>query len=176
MVGTGVIVSAESGFIVTNHHVIKNAAPGGVKVVLFDRSEHAGKVIFDDASHDLAVVQIKTTKKLKALRLGPASHLMAGEDAIAIGHPFGYTNSVSKGIISAINRDIEMPGGIALKGLIQTTATINPGNSGGPLLNINGELIGINVALRQDAQGIAFAINADHVQKVLRQLHLKDHP
>ena len=165
-VGTGVIID-ERGYIVTNRHVIKNASPGGIKVILFDRSAYVARLAFDDASHDLAVVQIETAKTLKALQLGPASDLMVGEEVIAIGHPFGYTNTVSKGIISATGREIEMPGGVTLRGLIQTTASINPGNSGGPLLNINGEVIGINVALRQDAQGIAFALNADQVQQVL---------
>src|SRR5262249_41755443 len=103
----------------------------------------------------------------KTLRLGPASDLMVGEEVIAIGNPFGYENSVSKGIISAVGREIEMPGGVTLSNLIQTTASINPGNSGGPLLNINGERIGINVALRQEAQGLAFALNAATVQEVL---------
>jgi serine protease Do len=92
---------------------------------------------------------------------------MVGEDVIAIGHPFGYENTVSRGIISALGREINLPSGHALKGLIQTDASINPGNSGGPLLNINGELIGINVALRDGAQGIAFAINAGTVEKYL---------
>jgi len=92
---------------------------------------------------------------------------MVGEDVIAVGHPFGYQNTVSRGIISFVGREIEMPTGDVLTGLIQHTASINPGNSGGPLLNINGELIGINVALRDGAQGIAFAINASTVEKYL---------
>ncbi len=96
---------------------------------------------------------------------------MVGETVIAIGHPFGYVNTVSTGIISALDREITMPAGDALTGLIQTNASINPGNSGGPLLNINGELIGINVALRDGAQGIAFAINAGTVTGML-QKHL----
>ena len=97
---------------------------------------------------------------------------MVGETVIAIGHPFGYTNTVSTGIISALGREITMPEGEVLGNLIQTNASINPGNSGGPLLNINGELIGINVALREGAQGIAFALNADTVQQVLSK-HLE---
>jgi len=92
---------------------------------------------------------------------------MVNEDVVAIGHPFGYVNTVSRGIISALDREVEMPGGVVLKGLLQTTASINPGNSGGPLLNADGEVIGINVALRSDAQNIAFALNADQVQQVL---------
>jgi serine protease Do len=96
---------------------------------------------------------------------------MVGETVIAVGHPFGYRNTVSTGIISALGREVTLPDGTVLRNLIQTSASINPGNSGGPLLNINGELIGINVALRDGAQGIAFALNADAVQQVLsRQL------
>jgi serine protease Do len=163
-VGAGVIID-ERGYILTTRHVIKNGV--GVRVLLRDQTSCPAVVDFDDPSHDLAVLKISTSRKLKALRLGPASDLMVGEEVIAIGHPFGYTNTVSRGIISALGREVEMPGGVTLTGLIQITASINPGNSGGPLLNINGELIGINVALRQDAQGIAFALNADQVQQVL---------
>ena len=163
-IGTGIIID-ERGYIVTNRHVIKDAEE--INLTLFDGSTHTAALEFEEPSYDLAVVKIKTSKKLKTLRLGPASDLMVGEEVIAIGNPFGYENSVSKGIISAVGREIEMPGGVTLSNLIQTTASINPGNSGGPLLNINGEVIGINVALRQDAQGIAFALNADTVQEVL---------
>jgi serine protease Do len=99
--------------------------------------------------------------------LAPGSDVMVGETVIAVGHPFGYRNTVSTGIISAVGREIEMPSGETLAGVLQTDASINPGNSGGPLLNINGELIGINVALREGAHGIAFAINADIVKQVL---------
>ena len=162
--GTGILVD-ERGYILTNHHLVQNGLK--INVDLFDGSAHPATLELQEASCDLAVLKIRTSKKLKALRLGPASDLMVGEEVIAIGNPFGYTNSVSKGIISAIGREIEMPGGVMLTNLIQTTASINPGNSGGPLLNINGELIGINVALRQDAQGVAFALNADTVQQVL---------
>src|SRR5205814_1119156 len=95
--------------------------------------------------------------------------LMVGETVIAIGHPYGYQNTVTTGIVSALGREITMPNGETLTNLIQTSASINPGNSGGPLLNINGQLIGINVALRDGAQGIAFALNAETVKEVLRQ-------
>jgi serine protease Do len=164
VVGTGVIVD-ERGYVVTNRHVVANGDQ--IQVLLSDGTEIKGTVLFDDAAHDLAVVRIKTDKKLQALPFGPGSDLMVGETVIAVGHPFGYTNTVSTGIVSALGREIKMPGGEVLKHLIQTNASINPGNSGGPLLNINGELIGINVALREGAQGIAFALNADTVQQVL---------
>jgi serine protease Do len=128
-------------------------------------------VVIDESPRDLAILRIHGERGFQALPLGPASDLMVGETVIAVGHPFGYAHTVSQGIVSALGREITMPSGDVLSGLIQTDASINPGNSGGPLLNINGELIGINVALREGAQGIAFAINAEQVKEVLsRQL------
>lgn len=164
VVGTGVIID-ESGYAVTNYHVVRGYSR--VKVYLRDGTYLKSSVYKEIPSHDLAVLKVQSRQALKPLRLGPASDLMVGEDVIAIGHPYGYTNTVSKGIISAVGREITMPSGVALTNLIQTTADINPGNSGGALLNVNGELIGINVALRKGAQGIAFALNADSVQRVL---------
>ncbi len=163
--GTGVIVDAR-GYVLTNRHVV--AGGTGLKIILPDGSETTGEVLFEDQGHDLAVVKLPSGK-YQELTFAPASDLMVGEDVIAIGHPFGYTNTVSTGIVSALNREVSMPTGEVLSGCIQTTASINPGNSGGPLLNINGELIGINSAVRQDAQGIAFALNADMVQQVLAE-------
>jgi serine protease Do len=163
-VGTGIIVD-ERGYVVTNAHVIKSAER--VTVRLADGAEVTARVITEDAHYDLAVVRIQAPHPLQALPLGPGSDLLVGEDVIAIGHPFGYTNTVSKGIISAVGRDVSVGGAEPLRNLIQVNASINPGNSGGPLLNINGEVIGINVALREDAQGIAFALNADTVIQVL---------
>jgi serine protease Do len=167
LVGTGVIVD-EGGLIITNRHVV--AASNRVTVVLHDNTTQiSGEVIHMDASTDLALVRIKTSKKLQALKPAPVGDLMPGETVIAIGHPYGYTNTVSTGIISALGREIQMPTGDTLTGLIQTSAPINPGNSGGPLLNINGEFIGVNVALREGAQCIAFAINAGTVERLLKK-------
>jgi serine protease Do len=163
-VGTGVIVD-ERGFILTNRHVVGTSH--NVRVRLYNGTELAADVLWSDAAHDLAVLRVETGKKLEYLELGPTADLMVGETVIAVGHPFGYTNTVSTGIVSALGRDITMPSGDTLTGLIQISASINPGNSGGPLLNINGELIGINVALRDGAQGIAFAINAGMVERAL---------
>ncbi|HZT81701.1 MAG TPA: trypsin-like peptidase domain-containing protein, partial [Gemmataceae bacterium] len=162
--GTGVIVD-ERGYVVTNHHVVASA--DRVTVSLADGSELAATITAEDAHHDLAVLRLSTTRKLKALSFGTSSDLMEGETVIAIGHPFGYTNTVSTGIVSGLGREVTMPNNEVLRDLIQTNASINPGNSGGPLLNINGELIGINVAIREGAQGIAFALSADQVQQVL---------
>jgi serine protease Do len=162
--GTGVIVD-ERGFVVTNHHVIASA--DRVTVCLADGSELAATITAEDARHDLAVLRLSTTRKLQALAFSTSSDLMLGETVIAIGHPFGYTNTVSTGIVSGLGREVTMPNNEVLRDLIQTNASINPGNSGGPLLNVNGELIGINVAIREGAQGIAFALNADQVQQAL---------
>jgi serine protease Do len=166
-VGTGVIVD-EHGYVITNRHVV--GAGNIVKVVLPNGKAATGEVIAAESALDLAILKL-AGGPFRALPLGPASDLMVGETVIAIGHPFGYTNTVSQGIISALNREITMPTGDVLTGLIQTDASINPGNSGGPLLNINGEMIGVNVALRDGAQGIAFAINSSTVKKLL-QKHL----
>jgi serine protease Do len=164
LVGTGVIVD-ERGYLITNHHVIADARK--IQATLADRSVLEARIHTEEPDHDLAILRLVTKKKVKALTFGPGSDLMVGETVIAIGNPHGYTNSVSTGIISALGREITMPAGATLTNLIQTNASINPGNSGGPLVNINGELIGINVALRQDAQGIAFALNAETVKSVL---------
>jgi serine protease Do len=162
--GTGVIVD-ERGYIITNRHVVHNGET--VKVTLYDGTALRGRILTEDPRCDLAILKVKASRKLHALLLAPASDVMVGETVIAVGHPFGYRNTVSTGIISATGREIRMPTDDLLTGLFQTNASINPGNSGGPLLNINGELIGINVALREGAQGIAFAINADTVKQML---------
>jgi serine protease Do len=164
VVGTGVIVD-ERGYVITNCHVVSGAER--VTVQLADGTRVEGRVHTEDRRHDLAILKLTTGKKLQALGFAPGSDLLVGETVIAVGHPFGFTNTVSTGIISALGREITMPDGETLTNLIQTNASINPGNSGGPMLNINGELIGINVALREGAQGIAFALNADTVQKML---------
>src|SRR5207237_7199463 len=134
---------------------------GRVWVGLHDGNDYPAQVVTADEHHDLAILHVQADHRLPALPLGPGSDLLVGETVIAVGHPFGYTNTVSTGIVSALGREITMPTGDTLVNLIQTNASINPGNSGGPLLNINGELIGINVALREGVQGIAFAIIVD---------------
>jgi serine protease Do len=169
--GTGVVID-ERGFIITNRHVI--GSDGQVAVRLADGTDLVARVLLRDPTCDLAVLRVRAGRKLPALALAPVSDLLVGETVIAVGHPFGYVNTVSTGIISALGRQIEMPTGEVLTGLIQTDASINPGNSGGPLLNINGELIGINVALREGAQGIAFAINAGTIKEMLSR-HLSAH-
>src|SRR5262249_10055989 len=139
-----------------------------IVIHLADGTRMEGRIHTEDRRHDLAILKLPAAgKKLQTLAFAPGSDLLVGETIITVGHPFGFTNTVSTGVISALGRAITMPDGETLANLIQTNASINPGNSGGPMLNINGELIGINVALREGAQGIAFALNADTVQRVL---------
>ena len=166
VVGTGVIVD-ERGYVVTNRHVVAGA--DRVTVELADGTEVAASVVTEDASHDLAILRVSADQaRCQALTFGPGSDLMVGETVIAVGHPFGYTqHGVHRHHQRPGPRDHHARAASVLTDLIQTNASINPGNSGGPLLNINGELIGINVALREGAQGIAFALNADTVQEVL---------
>lgn len=164
VVGTAVIVD-ERGYAITNRHVIQQA--GRISAFLAGGANVGVKVLFEDPSTDLAVLKLDGERSYKAMPLGPSSDLMVGETVIAVGNPYGYANTVSRGIISALGREITIPGGETLRGLIQTDAPINPGSSGGPLININGELIGVNVAMRDGAQGIAFAIPSETIKQVL---------
>ena len=158
VLGSGLVVH-EDGYVITNAHVIQSAER--IKVVFGDGSEFAAEIISADESKDLAVLRIPAEKKLPFIHLGRSDDLMIGETVIAIGNPYGYANTVTSGVISAVGRDIQITDDFWLRGLIQTDAPINPGNSGGPLLNINGELIGINTAVRAEAENIGFAIPVD---------------
>jgi len=158
VLGSGMVVH-EDGYVITNAHVIKGSEK--IKVVFNDGSEFEAKVVSGDESKDLAVLKIQVNKKLPFIHLGRSNDLMIGETVVAIGNPYGYANTVTSGVVSAVGRDIQVAEGFWLRGLIQTDAPINPGNSGGPLLNINGELIGINTAVRAEAENIGFAIPVD---------------
>lgn len=158
VLGSGMVVH-EDGYIITNAHVIKGSEK--IKVVFSDGSEYQAQIISGDESKDLAVLKIQVNKKLSFIHLGRSNDLMIGETVVAIGNPYGYANTVTSGVVSAVGRDIQVVEGFWLRGLIQTDAPINPGNSGGPLLNINGELIGVNTAVRAEAENIGFAIPVD---------------
>ena len=158
VLGSGFVVH-EDGFIVTNAHVVEGVKR--IKVVFSDGREFQAKPISADTSKDLAVLAIEADRKLPFVELGRSSDLMIGETVIAIGNPYGYSNTVTSGVVSAMARDIQVSEGYWLRGLIQTDAPINPGNSGGPLLNVNAQLIGINTAIRAEAQNIGFAIPVD---------------
>lgn len=167
--GSGVVIHP-SGFVVTNAHVVRQAQK--ITVALDEQTKVPASVISADPRHDLAVlkVDVPAGKELPFLPLGRSDDLMVGESVIAIGNPLGYSNSLTTGVISAIDRTLKFSGNVEIGGLIQTDAPINPGNSGGPLLNIKGELIGINTAIRGDAQNIGFAIPVDALAHELSAL------
>lgn len=165
--GTGIIVD-ERGYIVTNYHVVEDV--DSLRVTLFDGSTYYAQVISYDRKDDLAIIKINPTRKLTIMPLGTSSDLMVGETVIAVGNAFGYEHTVTSGIVSALGRDVEVNETQAYKNLIQTDASINPGNSGGPLLNLDGEVVGINVAIRAGAQRIGFALPIDNARKVIAKL------
>jgi serine protease Do len=166
--GSGFIVHRD-GYVVTNNHVIDRARE--ITVELLDGRKLPAELISSDPEADLAILKIKSDKPLPTLKLGDSSDLMIGEPAIAVGNPLGYSHTVSTGIISALHRDLKGDDGSEqLSDLIQTDAAINPGNSGGPLLNAYGQVIGINTAIRGDAQNIGFAIGVNRLRAMIPQL------
>jgi Do/DeqQ family serine protease len=165
--GSGVIIDGERGLILTNAHVIQRS--GTIKVVLQDEREYEARIIGADPDSDLAVLKIDTREKLPSIAMGNSDDLMIGETVIAIGNPFGFSHTVTTGVISALNRSIRTDERV-FQDFIQIDASINPGNSGGPLLNINGELIGINTAIYAKAQGIGFAIPIGKAKRTVADL------
>jgi serine protease Do len=165
--GSGVIID-EDGYILTNAHVVKRA--NRIVIKLADKKEYDATVISVQASSDLALLRIKPDGKLSAIRVGTSKDIMIGETALALGNPFGLSNTVTVGVVSATDRSIQIGEKVVFKDFIQTDAAINPGNSGGPLVNINGELIGINIAIRAGGTGIGFAIPVDRVRETVRDL------
>ncbi|MEB3232547.1 MAG: HhoA/HhoB/HtrA family serine endopeptidase [Leptolyngbyaceae bacterium] len=167
--GSGFIIGAD-GRLITNAHVIDGAE--AVQVTLKDGRSFEGMVMGSDPVTDIAVIQIEATD-LPTVTLGSSEELMPGQWAIAIGNPLGLDNTVTAGIISAIDRSSAQVGIPAKRvRFIQTDAAINPGNSGGPLLNDRGQVIGINTAIRADAQGLGFAIPIETAYRVANQLFM----
>jgi len=167
VLGSGFVVH-EDGFLVTNAHVVESVKR--IKVVFSDGREFQARVVSTDTSKDLAVLRIDAGGKLPFIEFGRSDDLMIGETVIAIGNPYGYANTVTSGIVSAVGRDIQVSEGYWLRGLIQTDAPINPGSSGGPLLNVNGQLIGITTAIRAEAQNIGFAVPVDTLVENVGQM------
>jgi serine protease Do len=163
--GSGVIIDRR-GYVLTNFHVIKGA--DAVTVRLSSKREYRGRIVGTDPKTDLAVIRFEPEGDLIVATLGNSDALRVGEWAIAIGNPFGLDQTVTVGVVSATGRaDV----GIAsYENFIQTDASINPGNSGGPLVNLRGEVIGINTAIVATGQGIGFAIPANMVKRVIGQL------
>ncbi|MCF6149364.1 MAG: PDZ domain-containing protein [Candidatus Kuenenia sp.] len=168
--GSGVIID-EDGYIITNEHVVSRASKLNVR--LASGKNYEATMISSDPVSDLAVLKIDSEEPLPYVKIGTSKDLMIGETVIALGNPFGLENSVTTGVLSAKNRTFTFNsdyGDIEYEGLLQTDALINPGNSGGPLINIDGELIGINSAIVNHAQGIGFAIPVDKVRETLVKL------
>lgn len=169
--GSGFIIHS-AGYIVTNEHVIDRASE--VHVVLADGQKLPAQVLATDNEHDLAVLKVTPAKDkpLPSIPLGSSDDLLVGEPVYAIGNPLGYAGSLTQGIVSATNRELDFgetsPGVHKIyRDLIQTDASINPGNSGGPLINAYGQVIGINSAIRSDAHGIGFAISVSRLRDLL---------
>src|ERR1700726_4378436 len=168
--GSGVIVDAKNGYIITNHHVVENA--NEITITLLDDRTFSAKVIGTDEGADVAVLQAKQPN-LVAMSLGDSAKLEVGDYVVAIGNPFGLQHTVTAGIVSALGRTGINPEPGGYEDFIQTDASINPGNSGGALVNLRGELVGINSAILSRTGGnigIGFAIPVNMVHSVMDQL------
>lgn len=166
--GSGFIIH-EDGLVVTNHHVVEDARR--ITVVTLDGEEYPAEVVGTDPRTDIALVRMETDRRLPVAALGESSDLRVGDWVVAIGNPLGLEHSVTVGIVSALGRrDIRPEGRDLIEDFIQTDASINPGNSGGPLLDINGNVVGVNSAVNIAANGIGFAIPIDMVKALLPQL------
>ena len=164
--GSGVIIHPD-GVILTNEHVIARAT--SITVTLRDRRTFEADVVGADPGFDIAVLKLRNAKDMPAVELGTSSDLMPGETLVAIGNPFGLSNTVTTGVVSALHRSVPMQDR-AYEDFIQTDAAINPGNSGGALLNIEGKLIGINTAIYGGGNGIGFAIPIDKARAVSEEV------
>jgi len=174
-VGSGVIVHAD-GYVITNSHVVRRAAEITVLIETGgEEKQYRAMLLAENEANYLALLKIRGSGHFRSVHLGRSDDLMIGEPAIAVGNPFGVGRSVTTGVVSALNRKVKLPSPdgrhvLEFEDIIQTDAAINPGNSGGPLLNIKGEMIGVNTALRRGSEGLAFAIPVDRVQEILDKL------
>jgi S1-C subfamily serine protease len=169
--GSGFVID-QKGHILTNYHVVEGAQ--SLQVKLYDGSTHDARVIGEDASNDVAVVQIRIPpEKLAPLKLGDSARLLVGQKILALGNPFGLERTLTTGIISSLDRSLRAKNGRMIKAIIQTDAAINPGNSGGPLLNSRGEVIGMNTAILSEvgqSAGISFAVPINAIARILKPL------
>lgn len=166
--GTGVVVD-ERGYILTNYHVVKGLLK--LEVVAADGERYRDvELIRNDVATDLAILKIKPKTPMKKIRMGRSERVELAEEVWAIGNPYGYGGSITRGVVSALGRPLEVSDTLAYDDVIQTDAAINPGNSGGPLINVDGEMIGLNAAVREEAENIAFAIPIDVVSEVAERM------
>jgi serine protease Do len=160
--GSGFIITSD-GYVLTNNHVVENATK--ITVVLKDGREFRGQVVGTDSTSDVAVVKISGTN-LPTVELGDSSALTVGQKVIAIGNPYGLSQTVTTGVISALERNVQASQTETLVGVVQTDAAINPGNSGGPLVDLSGRVVGMNTMIYQNAQGLGFSVSVNTVRKV----------
>ena len=165
--GSGVIVDGKRALVLTNSHVVQSGTD--IQVRLNDGREFKARLRGADPDFDLAVLELEGARSLPSLPMGDSTDVQPGETVIAIGNPFGFTHTVTTGVVSALGRTIRSEGGI-FTDLIQTDAAINPGNSGGPLINLDGSLIGINTAVYGKGWGIGFAIPINKARLVMDRL------
>lgn len=166
--GSGFVYDLE-GHIITNYHVIEGAE--SIRVTFPDESEGEAVVVGVDPANDLAVIRVSNLPTVSIpLRLGDSSDLQVGQRAIAIGNPFGLDNTLTMGVVSALGRPLQRDNGDFIFNVIQTDAAINPGNSGGPLLNSRGIVIGVNTAIRDNAEGIGFAVPVNTIKRIVPAL------
>jgi S1-C subfamily serine protease len=164
--GSGFIFSSD-GFIFTNSHVVNKADK--IMVSLFNENEIEATIIGQDPDSDLAILKIYSSGYSVA-QLGDASQLQIGQFVIAIGNPYGYQHTVTTGVVSALGRSLRTQSGQLVDNVIQSDAALNPGNSGGPMINTDGEVIGVNTAIIQGAQGLSFSVDINTAKEIASQL------
>jgi len=166
--GSGFVID-QQGHIVTNYHVVEGA--DSVSVTMADKTRVPADIVGVDPPNDLAVLKIDVPpEQLHPVELGDSQLLQVGQRAVAIGNPFGLDRTLTVGVISALGRPLQTDNETVIYNVIQTDAAINPGNSGGPLLNIRGQVIGVNTAIRKNAEGIGFAVSVNTVKRVVPEL------
>jgi S1-C subfamily serine protease len=164
--GSGFVFSSD-GLILTNAHVIENS--DRLNVSLLDGNEFSGEIVGSDKDTDIAIIKI-FGDGYTPVKLGVSGDLKIGQLVIVIGNPLGYQHSVSVGVLSGVGRTMRTPGGQLIDDILQSDAAMNPGNSGGPMINTNGEAIGINTAIIPSAQGLSFSIGIDSAKEIARYL------
>lgn len=164
--GSGFLFSSD-GYLFTNSHVVSKATK--IKVLLYDGSHYMANLIGEDQDSDLAILKIAAAD-FKPVKLGNAEDLQIGQLVIAIGNPLGFQHTVTAGVVSALGRTLQSQTGHTMDSMIQTDASLNPGNSGGPLINADGEVVGVNTATIQGAQGLCFAISINTAKDIASQL------